>query len=36
LHVDLGAVDADEFASAIGEARRRQQQKELLEIDLTF
>src|ERR1700692_4720705 len=33
LHVDFGAVDADKFASAIGEAGRRQQQKKLLEIE---
>src|SRR5450631_2413495 len=31
--VDLGAVDADKLASAIGQAGRRQQQKELLEIE---
>src|SRR5258708_13143354 len=33
LDVNFGAVDANQFASAIGEAGRRQQQKELLEIE---
>src|SRR3954468_8752042 len=33
LDIDLGAVDADKFASTIGEAGGRQQQKELLEIE---
>src|SRR6202035_1064003 len=31
--IDLGAVDADELASAIGQAGGGQQQKELLEIE---
>src|ERR1700731_2360265 len=33
LDIHLRAVDADKFASAIGQAGRRQQQKELLEIE---
>src|SRR5580704_16747451 len=33
LDFHLGPVDADKFAAAIGKAGRRQEQKELLEIE---
>src|ERR1035437_8147692 len=33
LDIDFRAVDADKLASAVGQAGRRQQQKELLEIE---
>src|ERR1700722_3307922 len=33
LDIDFDAVDANEFAPAIGQAGRRQQQEELLEIE---
>src|SRR5260370_13217130 len=36
LDVYFGAVDANQFASAIGEAGRREQQKELLEIETLY
>ena len=33
LDIDLRAIDADQFAAAIGKAGRRQQQEEFLEVE---